>query len=302
MAALVRDRLRTRRRPEIIDLGTPPPAAQVSLILPASSDTQRLRCQMGLLAVDPGMAGVEILYLVDDTVQGDATVRMLGDLHAAYGLALRVVRTDQGLPPGAMLNVGAGIARGTFLAFLGADVVPEAPGWLARLLDFITVRPQRAIVGGQPLNEDHSLVSVGVDLMGDDRGQWTLRPALSGFPRDYPPAAVPSQVAAVPPECLVVRRSLLEATAGFDEDRLLPAAAAAGLCLSAGAKGLEVWRLPDPAVFRLGDPATMAPRLAVRLALDARALARRWRARAPQLRRRARLRLAAPACHAQRAA
>ena len=117
-----------------------------------------------------------------------------------------------------------------------------------------------------------------------------------GFPRDYRPASVPSPVTAITPDCLVLRRSLLEATGGFDEDRLLPAAAVADLCLSALAKNLEVWRLPSVPVFRLGGPENEGAPSAVGLALDARALARRWPAaeegasfattgrRAPQLR------------------
>ena len=51
----MRARHRQARRPEVIDLGTPPRADRVSLILWGSSDVQRLRCQMGLFAVDPMM-------------------------------------------------------------------------------------------------------------------------------------------------------------------------------------------------------------------------------------------------------
>ena len=296
VTALTRARHRQARCPEIIDLGSPPRADRVSLILSAGSDAQRLRCQMGLFAVDPVMAGVEILYLSEELAQGDAAMRLLDDLRAAYGLALRLVRIDRGLSPGAALNAGSRLARGELLAFLGPDVVPEAQGWLGNLVNFISVRPQRAIVGGQPLYEDHSLVAAGIDLMRDDRGQWTLHSALGGFPRDYRPASVPSRVTAVTPDCLVLRRSLLKAIGGFDEDRLLPAAAVADLCLSASAENLEVWRLPSVPVFRLGGPGSEGAPSAVCGALDARALARRWQApeesasfattgrRAPQLR------------------
>ena len=77
--------------------------------------------------------------------------------------------------------------------------------------------------------------------------RWTLMPRLSGFPRDYAAAAIPTRAAALSADCLVMSRALLEEMGGPADDYLLAHFACADLCLQARALGREVGRLPEPA-------------------------------------------------------
>jgi hypothetical protein len=67
---------------------------------------------------------------------------------------------------------------------------------------------------------------------------------------------------------------------GFGEDYLLESSVVADLCLKVGARGLDVWRLPEPSVFRFGDARSTPDSAAAaraRCELDRRLLERRWR-------------------------
>jgi GT2 family glycosyltransferase len=164
---------------------------------------------------------------------------------------------------------------------LGPDVVPESSGWLVELVSFLKGHPQRGIVGGQILYEDHSLVSAGLYVGTDDEGRWALMPRLSGFPRDYAAAAIPTRAAAVSADCLVMSHALLQEIGGPDDQYLLSHFACADLCLQARALGREVGRMPEPAFFRMGEhlpPAGEAHHAAC-AEMDRRNLERRWRER-----------------------
>lgn len=204
---------------------------------------------------------------------------MLGDLRSAYALPSRVIAPDRVLPKAALLNFALRSARGRFIALLGPDAVPELPGWLNTLISFLKGQPQRGIVGAQILNEDHSLASTGYYIGSDDHGRWALRPRLTGFPRDYSSAAIPTRATAVSADCLVISRSLLEQVGGITDDYLLADSACADLCLRVGALGREICRLPDPALFRIGRPALGVEKThhAACAEFDRRNLERRWR-------------------------
>ena len=163
---------------------------------------------------------------------------------------------------------------------LGPEIVPEQPGWLVKLVSFLKGHPQRGIVGGQILHEDHSLVSAGLYVGADDEGRWTLMPRLSGFPRDYAAAAIPTRAAALSADCLVMSRALLEEMGGPADDYLLAHFACADLCLQARALGREVGRLPEPAFsHRRARPAGGRAHHAACAEMDRRNLERRWRER-----------------------
>ncbi len=262
---------------DLADVGLLPNRPLVSVVMPFTGEPDLLRCRASLLAGDPEIARAELVYLVDCPTDRKLAERQAAETWAAFGLAARLVAFGHQPLPGAMLNAAIAACRGEFVAILGRTALPEAPGWIGRLASFLA-GPRRGIVGPQALYPDHSLVCAGEAIGRDDDGRWGLRPQLAGFPRDYPPAAVASRVDVLPPDCLFVSRSLLHALHGFNEDYLLASSAAADLCLKARARGLEVWRLPDPAFFRIEALGTTESSAAagVRLELDRRLLEQRW--------------------------
>jgi O-antigen biosynthesis protein len=236
---------------------------------------------MGMFALDTAMADVEIIYVTESAAQYRLAERVLGDLRLAYGLPSRLIVPDRALPEGALLSGALRSARGPFVTLFGPDVVPESPGWLVKLVSFLKGNPQRGIVGGQILYEDHSLVSAGLYIGADDEGRWALMPRLSGFPRDYAAAAVPTRAAAVSADCLTISRALLQEMGGPADDYLLSHSACADLCLRARALRREVGRLPEPAFFRIGEHiSAMGEAYHTACAeMDRRNLERRWRER-----------------------
>lgn len=279
IAALLREQCAAARGFSVLDLGPVPAHPAASVVMPFDPDPSLLRCRMGLFAVDPTLAGAELVHVAERPEHAETAERLIGDLHAAYGLAGRLIVGEHPAPAGVVLNQLADVVRGSFVCFLGARAMPESRGWLAKLIRAARARPQTGIVGATSLFPDHSLLSTGRVIGTDSEGRWSLRPLLAGFPRDYPPAAAPTRVAAVEPNGLLLRCSLLRELGGFAEDCLLSETAYSDLCLKVRARGQEVWRLPDPAVFRLGREtvADTISRLATMQELDRRTLERRWR-------------------------
>lgn len=264
---------------EIKHIGCVPSRPSLSVIIPFAPEPEILRWRMGVLAVDPEIKDAECIYLVDHAQDRTMAEHLLGGLHAAYGVPCRLVVAERAAPAGAILDVARRTARGTHVAFLGRATVPESAGWLSKLIKFLKSRPQRGIVSAQVLHPDHSLVTAGTLVAQDDGGRWRLRRLLAGFPRDYAPASVAGRVDAVSPDCFALSRALLHELLASAGTYLLEESAVADLCFQAAARGEEIWRLPEPAAFRLaaaGRTGTEA-QSAARLELDRRLLERRWR-------------------------
>lgn len=235
---------------------------------------------MGVLAVDPEINDAECIYLVDHAQDRAIAEPLLSDLHAAYRVPCRLVVAERAASAGAILDVARRTARGAFVAFLGRATIPETAGWLSKLVKFLKSRPQWGIVSAQVLHSDHSLVAAGTLVAHDEGDQWRLRRLLAGFPRDYAPASVAGRVDAVSPDCFALSRALLHELPASAGTYLLDESAVADLCFEAAASGVEIWRLPEPAVFRLAAPARAEAKAqtAARVELDRRLLERRWRA------------------------
>ncbi len=253
IAPAVRDLANARRQAasvsEVVDIGRGPDHPMVSVLVPFCRDAELLRCRMGVLAADPTLARAEFLYLVERADDAALAVQMLTALHAGYGVPSRLVMFV-GYPPfGGVIDLAAGLAGGSLIALLGRNAVPEAPGWLAELARHLAATPRCGIVGAQVINPDHSLLCAGYAVTtGADGDGWALQPLLRGFPRDYPPAAEAARVASLPAECLLLGRALARELIAATDGLFLPESVIAAMCLGAGARGLDVWRLAAPAV------------------------------------------------------
>jgi hypothetical protein len=277
--ALFAERLAKPIRLDAHDLGEVPAHPLTSIVIPFNADPDLLRSRASLFALDPAMAEVEVVYVVESTEQCQIAMRLLADFQAAYGTPCRVIAPDRPLPMGALLNIGARSAQGQFITLLGATVLPESVGWLDTLVSFLAGSSQRGIVGGKPLYEDQSLVAAGWAVGTDDLGRWALTPQLGGFPRDFPSACVPRRAAALSADCLVIRRTLLEQAEGLEQGYFLADTAGADLCLRVRALGRDVCWFPTTAVFRIErrTSAEADGHSLLRAELDRRTLERRWR-------------------------
>ncbi len=262
--------------PKVIDIGKVVDAPVASLIVPMSNDIDIVRCRTGLFATDPGMAEVEVIYVLDQAQHRAGTERLLRALHTAYGTPMRLVIGRDPCDSGAALNAAAKIAKAPLLAFLGRGVLPDSANWLDALTDFLDARPRCGLVGTRLMLEDHSLAAAGAEFAPDVHGQWDAKRLYQGFPCDFDAAAEAAPVAALPFGCLATRRSMFELAGGFAEDYFTTLRQAADLAARIRSHGFEIWRASEPMLFDFGTEERIAPR-DIRAELDRRLLEQRWR-------------------------
>jgi len=151
---------------EPVQTGAEPP--QLSLLgpLPASSDMVRARAAM--VAAEPDGTGVEIVYTVEGEVL-PATRRLLSETAQIYGVAHRLVVFAEPCCAPDRLAAALGVLPDGPVLLLGADVLPQAPGWLPFWLSTLH-QPEAAMVGGVLLGIDGAVEHAGgpYDWVGSD--------------------------------------------------------------------------------------------------------------------------------------
>jgi glycosyltransferase involved in cell wall biosynthesis len=170
-----------------------------SVVIPVHDRAGELMsCLQALCEVEPPDGGFEVI-VVDD---GSATVPETAAF--AQRLNLLRLRNQERCRPAAARNRGGRHARGTHLAFLDADCLPE-PGWLVALQAGMARFPEGALLGGCTLDgcpenrysaASHQILDVVNGFYNQDSDQARFFPATN--------LAVPAQ--------------LFEAAGGFRED------------------------------------------------------------------------------------
>lgn len=271
---------------EVIDIGCPPNNPDAAVISPVPDDPLLMRYRAGLIAADPEMRSVDVLYILERARNRQKIEYFLRDIHAAYGVAARLVVVPHPNTAAAAFNAGARASRASLLVWLGGAVLPERPGWLAQLTGHLRREANigrreanMGIVGARLLREDQALWNDGLDI-DDDHDFWDIRPVRAGFPRGFAPSQPVRDVAGVSPGCIAVRRSVLESCGGFSQRYLSFDYSLADLCLAAAAAGFKTGLTSEPKVFRLDPPGNerQGPEaLDPRMEIDRRLLERRWR-------------------------
>ncbi len=130
--------------------------------------------------------------------------------------AVRLVENSVNRGFGSGANIGARLARGTFLAFLNQDTTVE-PGWADRLVDALRADPTVGLATSKILLRQ---APDRINTCGNDvhcSGLTLCRGA--GQPRSA--LAAPATVAAVSGAAFAIRRDLFQALGGFDESFFL---------------------------------------------------------------------------------
>ena len=193
----------------------------VSVIVPLYGAYDFLDIQAARFGFDPGMREAELIYVLDRPEDAALVRDWLDGLHRTYGLACRlaVCAENYGYGPACML--GAGLASAPLLLFLNADVVPETPGWLARLAAFHRTQPQAGVTGPRLLFPDGGLQHAGLFFSRGEQDWWVNRHYWKGFPGDHPPALVSREVPGVTGACLMIEAGLFREAGGFDAGYVL---------------------------------------------------------------------------------
>ncbi len=266
---------------EVVAIAAQPARPAVSIVLSLGADDAVVRCQLALLAMDWPAIDAELLLVAGPGGLTPEDRSALRGLVTAFGLSARLVVPADDACAATALNSAVGLARAPLVAFLGAGIVPEAPGWLARLGTFLADHPECVIAGARLIEGDHALLDAGTEIAIGDGGAWIVAPRFRGYPRDFLPAALSGPVPVASRRCLLTRKAFFLDAGGFSPAFLSAPYADADLCFKARTTGGSVWHLSDPTLFALdavGAPAASGEDPIATL-LDQRCLARLWRDR-----------------------
>jgi hypothetical protein len=264
---------------QVIDIGCVPNSPEVAVISLVPDDPLLMRYRAGLIAANPEMRSIDMLYILDRAEDRQNVEHFLRDLHAAYGVAARLVVLPRAGTAVAAFNAGARVSCAALLVWLGATVLPERPSWVTQLIGHLRRDANIGIVGTRLMREDQALWNDGLDI-GDDHEVWDIRPVRAGFPPGFAPFQPVRRVAGISPGCTAVRQSILESCGGLSQHYLSLDYSLADLCLAAAALGFKTCLTSEPTLFRLGPPGNERQGSAVldpEREIDRRLLERRWR-------------------------
>lgn len=242
--------LATRREPETVRFGAPPTHPAATIVVPLYRVLDFLRFQIAAFAVDPAMAEVELIYVLDSPEQRHEVEHLLLGLHALYGLPMTLLVQSGNYGFSSACNTGGQAARAPAVLFLNSDVIPDRPGWLAPLLAELT-DPRVGAVGPKLLFDDQSLQHAGMFFQRDLRGAWLNQHYFKGMPRDFAPACHARSVPAVTGAAVLMPTPLFHQIGGFCQDYIIGDYEDSDLCLKVRAAGYDIRYQPAAELYHL---------------------------------------------------
>ncbi len=226
----------------------------VSIVI-AVRRVDRIEHQLAQFARDPEISCAEVIFVAPRIGEEEELAVFSEELHRLYGRPFRVVQLSRPARRVRALNLGASVARGTYLVLLSGDVLPRAPGWMEAMRAFYESSPAIAAVGPKLLHEDDSIAHAGAEYVRRGvPGRWLRILELAGMPRTLHAASFPRPVAAVADSCLMVAAERFGACNGFCELYLGPGDEAGDLCMRLAEAPGEIWYFPGAELYNLDRP------------------------------------------------
>jgi GT2 family glycosyltransferase len=238
--------------PKLRVIGSPPAQPAVSIVIPLYRVYEFLRVQVASFANDPWLTeNAELIYVLDCPEHEAEVAHLLGGLHLAYGLPMRLVVMGRNGGFAAACNAGAEAARGEVLAMVNSDVIPGELGWLPALARKLDWRGRVGAVGPKLLYDDGSLQHAGLFFKRDRNGCWLNHHYFKGMPGNYQPANVERLVPGVTGACIVLPRALFREVGGFDDHYVIGDYEDSDLCLKIRKAGFGVKYVPGVSLYHL---------------------------------------------------
>jgi GT2 family glycosyltransferase len=249
------DRLEDRRRRGVaigaVDQhGTPPDSPCASIIVPLFRRVEFLEQQMAQFVHDPEIAASDLVYVLDSPEDAEYLRSFAHDLYDLYGVPFRLAVLTKNGGYSAVNNLGANLARGRLLLLLNSDVIPDRPGWLAKLVEFYDGTPGIGALSPKLLYEDESIQHAGLYFQFEEQ-VWSKEHLFSGLHRDLPAANVTRPVPAVTGACLMISKALYDEVGGLRTDYIQGGYEDSDLCLRLAEAGRSSWYLPTVALYHL---------------------------------------------------
>jgi O-antigen biosynthesis protein len=251
------ERLEQRRTRELhIDTvdqhGVPPEDPAVSIIIPLHRRYDFLESQLAEWVHDPEMRDSDLIYVLDSPDEAVHVRVVATHLHRLYGVPFRLAVLTSNAGFAGATNLGVTLAKGRLLLLLNSDVLPEAPGWLSKMVDFYDATPNIGALAPKLLYEDGSIQHAGLYF---DRPQgshvWSNEHYFKGFHRDLPAANVSRAVPAVTGACMMIAADLYRDVGGLRTRFIQGDYEDSDLCLRLRQMGLETWYLASTELFHL---------------------------------------------------
>jgi O-antigen biosynthesis protein len=188
----------------------------------------------------------KVSVLIPVRGDGGSRVNAVRERTAYPALEVSAQSTEGPFHPAGLMNLGALVASGEYLIFLGEDTEVTEPDWIERLLLYAEI-PGVGVVGPTIARPDGLVDAAGFVIGLYD----PAAPAMRGFPADgdgyYGSLSCAREVSAVGMDCMVIRRRLLDELGGFEEaySRQFHDL---DLCLRTRRRGLSVVCTPDPPI------------------------------------------------------
>jgi GT2 family glycosyltransferase len=267
MPAIMRIQRRTAGTFEIdtvVQHGEPPPAPDVSIIVPIYMNIEYLEGQLAEFASDPAISQSDLIFVLDSPEQANWLDYWSGELYPIYRVPFRVVTLEHNVGYAGANNAGASVARGRLLLLLNSDVLPDKPGWLETMRDFYDSKPSIGALAPKLLYEDDSIQHAGMYFQKRQAGQDIVDSHyFRGLHRTFPGANVPRTVPAVTGACMMIARDLYEEFEGLSYQYVQGDYEDFDLCLRLSQAGRENWYVPDAELYHLEaqsyEPALRGP-------------------------------------------
>jgi GT2 family glycosyltransferase len=251
------DRLERRRRDAIaIDVvdqhGTPPPAPDVSIMVPLFRRVEFLEQQLAQFVHDPEVAGSDLIYVLDSPGDAEYLRRLATQLYQLYGVPFRLVVLNGNGGFSAVNNLAATLARGRLLLLMNSDVLPDGPSWLGQMIEFYDRTPGIGALAPMLVYEDESIQHAGIYFHRPAGGHvWSNEHFFKGLHRHLPEASLPRPVPAVTGACLMIEKELYEGVGGLSASYVQGDYEDSDLCLRIAELGRQSWCLPTVVLYHL---------------------------------------------------
>lgn len=249
----IQDRLDERTEiAEVVQFGEPPAAPDTSIVVPLYGRIDFLEQQLAQFVHDPEIRESDLIYVLDSPELESALLESAAQLFELYEVPFRVAILSHNGGYSVANNRGASLAEGRLLLLLNSDVLPDRPGWLARMAAFYDAHDEIGALGPKLLFEDDTLQHAGICFRRPPgSGAWENQHFFKGLHRDLPAANVARPVPAVTGACLLTERALFEQLGGLRGTYVQGDYEDTDMCLRLREIGRETWYLPEVELYHL---------------------------------------------------
>ena len=171
---------------EFLDIGPVQRSGSTSVLVPVGGDREILHARFAHFALDPCLADIEIIHVVEDPRRADEIAAALRGLATLYGRGSRLAVAQRPNQMRTTLNAVVATIQSQHLALLAPDAMPETSGWLDALTHALDANPRAGLIAARSLNADDSLVDAGLMRVLEADGSSRFVTQLAGFPRHFP--------------------------------------------------------------------------------------------------------------------